>query len=658
MRIGRWLTQLAGARQDVLDQTPGDIPKQTSLGAVLVGTAMMAAVSATFGLVTAVHVPVAVAAMVGLLWGLLILNLDRMLVVSMARRSGVWANIGTAVPRLLLALLIGMVISLPLVLRIFEPEINAELQVMRNEALGQAQTNIDSNPRFAEIPALEAEEQRLQGVVSGTAADDVGSDPDVVRVQKELDAKEAEFTAAERDIICENDGTCGTGVVGRGPSYQEKLDKKNRLEAERNALRNQLAEAENAARQRVQSGNDRSVAAATIELERIQDELNTRRNERTFEVEKARAAEIQNDGLLARIEALDRLSAGRPTMWLAHLTLILMFVCIELLPVLVKLMSVTGPKSPYELVAERRDDDAVAADRIWSDKQRDIAEVRAKVRMKLEKHRADAQIMAGKAANDALVVAQQEIAERAVQVWAAVARQKADHELNMWFAQYGGGVPGQVTGPYTAPNGWLNGAASASSTNGAAGGGAHAATPSGAAHGGGHVNGTGPASSGGPNQTAASIPTRARRRPPLRRRRPVPHRRRALLPDRPALLRHKHRPCPTPPSRLFLDPAPDRHPQPPRSPTRRTTTPPEPRSFPTMPQPAEGLTDGTDRREAAALLPRRRRLVLDGGPQTRIGEPHHAADRRRTGAEPDPVRQGPFRAHRLLRRRSGPAAAL
>lgn len=507
MRIGRWLTQLAGARQDVLDQTPGDIPKQTSLGAVLVGTAMMAAVSATFGLVTAVHVPVAVAAMVGLLWGLLILNLDRMLVVSMARRSGVWANIGTAVPRLLLALLIGMVISLPLVLRIFEPEINAELQVMRNEALGQAQTNIDSNPRFAEIPALEAEEQRLQGVVSGTAADDVGSDPDVVRVQKELDAKEAEFTAAERDIICENDGTCGTGVVGRGPSYQEKLDKKNRLEAERNALRNQLAEAENAARQRVQSGNDRSVAAATIELERIQDELNTRRNERTFEVEKARAAEIQNDGLLARIEALDRLSAGRPTMWLAHLTLILMFVCIELLPVLVKLMSVTGPKSPYELVAERRDDDAVAADRIWSDKQRDIAEVRAKVRMKLEKHRADAQIMAGKAANDALVVAQQEIAERAVQVWAAVARQKADHELNMWFAQYGGGVPGQVTGPYTAPNGWLNGAASVSSTNGAAGGGAHAATPSGAAHGGGHVNGTGPASSGGPSQTAASIPT-------------------------------------------------------------------------------------------------------------------------------------------------------
>ena len=507
MRIGRWLTQLAGARQDVLDQTPGDIPKQTSLGAVLVGTAMMAAVSATFGLVTAVHVPVAVAAMVGLLWGLLILNLDRMLVVSMARRSGVWANIGTAVPRLLLALLIGMVISLPLVLRIFEPEINAELQVMRNEALGQAQTNIDSNPRFAEIPALEAEEQRLQGVVSGTAADDVGSDPDVVRVQKELDAKEAEFTAAERDIICENDGTCGTGVVGRGPSYQEKLDKKNRLEAERNALRNQLAEAENAARQRVQSGNDRSVAAATIELERIQDELNTRRNERTFEVEKARAAEIQNDGLLARIEALDRLSAGRPTMWLAHLTLILMFVCIELLPVLVKLMSVTGPKSPYELVAERRDDDAVAADRIWSDKQRDIAEVRAKVRMKLEKHRADAQIMAGKAANDALVVAQQEIAERAVQVWAAVARQKADHELNMWFAQYGGGVPGQVTGPYTAPNGWLNGAASVSSTNGAAGGGAHAATPSGAAHGGGHVNGTGPASSGRPSQTAASIPT-------------------------------------------------------------------------------------------------------------------------------------------------------
>ena len=512
MRIGRWLTQLAGARQDVLDQTPGDVPKQTSLGAVLIGTAMMAAVSATFGLVTAVHLPVAVAAMVGVLWGLLILNLDRMLVVSMARRTGVWANIGTAAPRLVLALLIGTVISLPLVLRIFEPEINAELQVMRNEALGQAQTNIDSNPRFAEIPALEAEEQRLQGIVSGTATDDVGSDPDVARVQKELDAKEAEFTAAERDIICENDGTCGTGVVGRGPSYREKLDKKNRLEAERNALRTQLAGAENAARERLTSGNQRSVAAATTELQRVQDELNTRRNERTFEVEKARAAEIQNDGLLARIEALDRLSAGRPTMWIAHLTLILMFVCIELLPVLVKLMSVTGPKSPYELVAERRDDDAVAADRIWSDKQLDIAEIRAKVRTKLEKHRADAQITAGKAANDALVAAQQEIAEKAVQVWANVAKRKADHELQAWFAQYGGGVPGPVTGPYTAPNGWLNGAATAPSSNGAAHPGAHASSASGAAHAAGYVNGTAsahPAPGASSQAAAGGTPTPA-----------------------------------------------------------------------------------------------------------------------------------------------------
>lgn len=452
MNIGNWLIRLGGAREDVLGQAPGDVPKQMSLGAVIVGTAVMAAISATFALTTAVHLPVPVAMVVGLLWGLLILNLDRMLVVSMGRRSGIWANIGTAVPRVLLALLIGTVISLPLVLRIFDPEITAELQVMRNEALGAAQTRIDQNPRFIDIPKLEAEEKRLQGIVSGQTPDDVGSDPDVARLQQQRDAKEKEFETAQDEAVCEHDGTCGTGVRGEGPEYREKRDRADRLKAERDALTAQLAAATTAARQRISTGSVQAQGAAKVELQRIQQELETRRTERTFESDKARAAEIQNDGLLARIEALDRISTGRPLMWVAHLTLILLFVCIELLPVLVKIMSVTGPKSLYEQLVEKRDEDALVADQVWSDKQREIALLRVGVRMDLEQDRADAQTDAGKRSNAVLVAAQEDIAKRAVQVWADVAKRRADHELAAWLAQYGGGqATAGPLGPYSHP---------------------------------------------------------------------------------------------------------------------------------------------------------------------------------------------------------------
>ena len=466
VKIGQWLVRLGGAQQDVLDRAPGDVAKQTSLGAVLLGTAVMAAVSATFALSTAVRLPIQAAAIVGVLWGLLILNLDRMLVVSMVRRPGIWPNIATAVPRVILALLIGTVISLPLVLRIFEPEINAELQVMRNEALGAAQTRIQQNPRFAEIPQLEAEEKRLQGIVSGQTPEDVTDDPDVKKIQDQLTAKEAEFRQAENDIICENDGTCGTGKVGRGPSYREKLDRKNRLEGERNALQSQLNVAQDAARRRLQSGSQQAQGAAKTELDRVQKDLDARRAEQAFETDKSRAAEVQNDGLLARIEALDRLSTGRPTMWLAHLTLILMFVCIELLPVLAKMMSVTGPKSRYEELVEMRDADATAADQVWSAAQRDVMLMRVDVRKHLEQDRADAQVIAGKKSNASLVAAQQDIADKAVEVWAEVASRRADAELAKWLAQYGGGAATGVGGPYSRPRPAPNGVTSGNVTNG------------------------------------------------------------------------------------------------------------------------------------------------------------------------------------------------
>lgn len=436
MKVGYWLARLGGAQEEVLRKAPGDVPKQTSLGAVLVGTASIAAISAAFALNTAVDLPVVPAVLVGLLWGLLILNLDRMLVVSMGRRNGVWANVATALPRLLLALLIGTVISIPLVLRIFQPEIDAELQVMRNEALDVAQTRLNEDQRFAVIPALEADEDQLRAVVAGQQRASVADDPEVRTLQEQFDAKEAEFRQAEQEIICENDGTCGTGVVGRGASYLEKRDRKNRLEAERNGLRGQLDAAKAAATDRVESASVQEKQAAAAELTRVQAQLDALRTERTFEEDRTRATEIQNDGLLARLEALDRLSEGRPMMWLAHWTLILLFVCIELLPVLVKMLASTGPKTVYERLLERREADALDTDQAWSDKQREIAAIRVGVRLQLERDRADAQVEAGKRVNATLVGKQQEISDRAIEVWGEVAKRRADDELARWYAQY------------------------------------------------------------------------------------------------------------------------------------------------------------------------------------------------------------------------------
>src|SRR5690348_8177868 len=109
---------MAGAQPDLLRQAPADKTRYTAMGGVLLTTAAVAGVSAAFALNTAVGLDPVSSVVVGVLWGWVIFNLDRMLIISLTRHGGRWRNVLTAVPRVLLAVVIGFVISAPLVLRI------------------------------------------------------------------------------------------------------------------------------------------------------------------------------------------------------------------------------------------------------------------------------------------------------------------------------------------------------------------------------------------------------------------------------------------------------------------------------------------------------------------------------------------------------------
>lgn len=449
MKVGDWLARLGGAQGEILQQAPGDVPRHTSVGAVLVGTAAVAAVSAAFALNTAVTLPVIPAVLVGLLWGLLILNLDRMLVVSMTRRTGVMQNVATALPRLLLALLIGAVISVPLVLRIFQPEIDNELQVMHAENLIASQKKLDE--QFADIKPTQDKVDQLQATASGQTQPGVTTDPDVQAAQTAVNAAQAAYDKAAADAQCELVGSCGTHTPGTGEAWRQAQAFADQALGTLTAAKTKLALVETAVRERIGASVASHRQAAQEELKTLGPALQKRKNDRLAAAQRLNSSEENNTGLLARLEALDRLSAGRPMARLAHWTLMLLFVCIELLPVLVKLLSSTGPKTLYETLVERREADAVNTDRVWSDKQREIAEIRVGARIQLEQDRADAQVAAGKRANSTLVAKQQEIADRAIEVWAEVAKRRADDELARWYAEHSSHTAPASTPPSTPP---------------------------------------------------------------------------------------------------------------------------------------------------------------------------------------------------------------
>src|SRR3954453_16195572 len=133
-RIGNALAVLAGARPDILETTPGARARFVALGGVLLSTGGLAVLSAAFAVHMALGAWWLVALLIGIGWGTVIVNLDRMLLVGMAHDSSLKRNLMLAVPRVGLALILGVVISTPLTLQIFHKEIDSQVVALQAEA--------------------------------------------------------------------------------------------------------------------------------------------------------------------------------------------------------------------------------------------------------------------------------------------------------------------------------------------------------------------------------------------------------------------------------------------------------------------------------------------------------------------------------------------
>src|SRR5947209_10377688 len=165
-RIGDKLAGLAGARADILAVAPGARPRFVALGGVLLSTGGLAVLSAAFAVHMAVGAVWPLAVVVGLFWGLVIVNLDRMLLVGMAHDASLRRNLVLAVPRVGLALVLGVVIATPLTLQVFHREIDTQVVALQAEASDAYKTSLDTDARFAHLPELRERVAAEEAVVA------------------------------------------------------------------------------------------------------------------------------------------------------------------------------------------------------------------------------------------------------------------------------------------------------------------------------------------------------------------------------------------------------------------------------------------------------------------------------------------------------------
>ena len=134
LSIKEFLWTCAGADKNLLRTCPHDQTKYACIGGTILFTAMCAALSSSYACSTIFEdnkYCTELSVCIGIFWGLLIFNLDRMITNTMysdGKPSISLMEVLSGLPRIIMAIIIGIVISVPLELKIFKGEIDKALQ--------------------------------------------------------------------------------------------------------------------------------------------------------------------------------------------------------------------------------------------------------------------------------------------------------------------------------------------------------------------------------------------------------------------------------------------------------------------------------------------------------------------------------------------------
>ncbi|QLG44654.1 DUF4407 domain-containing protein [Costertonia aggregata] len=292
----------SGADSEILKTcSKGEQNKYAGIGATVFFTAVMAFIASSYALYT-VFDTMYTAIFFGLLWGLLIFNLDRFIVSTIKKRDSFKHELLQASPRIVLAVIIAVVISKPLEMKIFEKEINQVLLEQKNEL------TLANKDQIAQqyTPAVEKLNQ------------------DIANLKDEIATKEAETNALYDTYIAEAEGTAGTKLLGKGPVYKEKREKHDAALAELQTLK----------------------IANTEKIAGIESQIDALNIEYADTVKNTQPIIDGFDGLMARINALGELP------WFPSFYIFLLFLAIETSPIIAKLLA---PKGEYDIKIEEEE---------------------------------------------------------------------------------------------------------------------------------------------------------------------------------------------------------------------------------------------------------------------------------------------------------------
>jgi hypothetical protein len=309
----RFFWKAAGGDRYILERsTYSDQIKYMCLGGIVFATGAMAGLAGGYAFYTifspkgsaledTVHNPTVVMSFIfGIIWGLMIFNIDRFIVTSTGKGDGTEKitkeEFQSAIPRIIMGAIIAITISKPIEIRMFQTEINIKL---KEKQIEQQTAYIEKTKKNFQI-----EFDR--------------NSRDLIKYEKEIQDKITRHKFLESQYIEE------ARIITVGPralALKAQMDKVD-LEIQTDKQKKEY-----------------------LKLIKDKEEIETRLN---MALKESKKTADGLDGLLERIKLAHEVAGFWITFFIT-----LLFLAIELTPIFFKLML---NKTPYDYLVENRDD--------------------------------------------------------------------------------------------------------------------------------------------------------------------------------------------------------------------------------------------------------------------------------------------------------------
>lgn len=389
--LKRFFIWCSGASTDALYLCPTEWNKFSIIGATIFITAILSFVSGSYFLSYVftdkmtgyVEVNWLQSIAFGLIWAFLIFTLDRSIIVSIKKTDIFWQEFRQGIIRIILAIFIGVVIATPIELKLFRPEIINKVEDNNRKDYEKVieQTNVNLNK---ELQPLQIQLSKLEKIRN-------------------------EYYKADSICTIEIEGLSATGKIGKGPAWREKENTRLEKKAEWDKVKSDY--------DAIQLKISQITQGIKTETPKVNTNINDKKN--------------QNYGVEQSVKALYQLSG-------LHWFITLLFILIECLPVISKLMSKRGP---YDEILDRIEYVTMVEQKeVISQKNSEINELLIKAEeagklkgetfIQSQKDKLDAELKNNKIILDKIAAYQQEIALLHIENWYKTEKVKAESTIN------------------------------------------------------------------------------------------------------------------------------------------------------------------------------------------------------------------------------------